>query len=183
MQLSECIAAIQISKQQNLTPEALVQQVAPVLAAFAADNDLGDIDFSTVSRGLYTRRLLTAPDADFQLILALWGPHSASPIHDHDQLTGAVVACMGQVMETKYQRIGSDHDRVQLKRGETINLGDGEVTPILPDEERQLHDMANTSDFWAATLHLYLSPLRNFRIYQPNADASFTAIAKTLWFD
>jgi hypothetical protein len=69
---------------QNLTPEALVQQVAPVLATFAADNDLGEIDFPTMSRGLYTRRLLTAPDADFQLVLALWEPHSASPIHDHD---------------------------------------------------------------------------------------------------
>jgi hypothetical protein len=47
------------------------------------------------------------------------------------------------------------------------------VTPILPDDEKQLHEMGNNTSEWTATIHVYLTPIYDFHIYQPLPDGSF----------
>src|SRR5262245_47816481 len=102
MRFSECIEAIRTDVAARLDPAETVERASRILGALDARADRS-LEPAPVSKGLYQRRLLTAIDDPFQLILAVWGPHSASPIHDHDGRYGAVVAYSGSVIETKYR--------------------------------------------------------------------------------
>ncbi|MBB6052811.1 cysteine dioxygenase [Armatimonas rosea] len=164
-------------------PTQLLHAVTPALARFAQHHDLDTAILPTISKGLYVRQRLTAPDEDFQLIAAFWGPQSAAPIHDHDEVTGAVTALQGTVSETKFALKGSEKNIVFLEASETETLGIGQVSPIYPGEALQRHDMRNNSETWAVTLHLYLTPLVQFRIYVPNEEGGYSSLPRTLWFD
>jgi len=166
-ELRRCISSL---KQRGISdPQKLVAEVTPVLARTGRTFEINKVFESTISKGLYARYLMSQPEDDFQIVLAMWPPGSSSPIHSHDDVTGAVTCCLGAPLENKYRIItegAEGHSR--LERVSSIELGVGEVTPIFPDEDHQLHDMVNPRQTWAATLHVYFRPFKNYNLYIPD---------------
>lgn len=176
------VAEIRSKLEISSESEAL-EALSGCLRDFVLDPANQRLSFATTTVGLYTRILLNSPEDPFQVVLALWGPGSDSPIHDHDGTVGGVAALVGESVETKYRMDGLDGPTAKLSRSSTLVLRDGVVTPILPDEELQLHDMGNRTGDWAATVHVYLRPIQRFNLYHPNPDGTYTVEGRDLWFD
>jgi len=43
--------------------------------------------------------------------------------------------------------------------------------------------MVNATDTWAATVHIYLTPITDFYIYEPQPDGTYIMVERKLWFD
>ncbi|HEX6292801.1 MAG TPA: cysteine dioxygenase family protein [Herpetosiphonaceae bacterium] len=179
----ELIRAIRDTKARAGSQAESLAVLSQALVAFVSEPANQHVNFATTTTGLYTRILLNAFEDDFQIVVVLWGPHSRSPIHDHSGTVGAVAALVGSTKETKYQVMHTKSGTAYLKKLKTTSLSGNQVTPILPDEATQLHDMVNDTDEWAATVHTYLTPVNQFYIYEPQQDGSFEMITKDLWFD
>lgn len=183
MNPGELIGAVRTVKQRALPQQESLDELTAVLSAFVADPVNRSVELPQITSGLYTRSLLNSIEDDFQIVVVSWGPGSGSPIHDHNDTVGAVAALVGTTLETKHQIIDRNGSTVQLKALDTLRLHGELVTPILPDEETQLHDMVNHTDEWAATIHVYLTAIMEFRTYDPNPNGSFTVNPRKLWFD
>lgn len=171
-------------KQACLSPALAVSHLREILKQFVACTDTSSIQACFKSQGLYRRQQVSAPQDDFHIVIAIWQPHSSSPIHDHNETTGAVVTLVGETIETKYERVASLGNYCLLKSSETRLLNSTTVSPILPGNEGfQLHAMHNPHNTWAATLHVYLHPLKRFNLYHSQAFGLHTQTSEELWFD
>jgi len=179
----ELIQAIRMIKRQALAQSTQLAQLRQALIAFVSEPANRQVNLTNTSCGLYTRILLNSFDDDFQIVVVLWGPQSASPIHDHNGTVGAVAALAGHTIEAKYQILRTEAQRAWLQKQETSVLEATYVAPILPDETSQLHDMVNATDTWAATVHIYLTPITDFYIYEPQPDGTYIMVERKLWFD
>jgi predicted metal-dependent enzyme (double-stranded beta helix superfamily) len=184
MNTQQLIQAVRQIKREKLSQTQSITRLSSVLRAFVRNpTNRQALNFGQVSQGLYTRLLLNSFDDDFQIVAVLWGLGSRSPIHDHEGTVGAVAALVGATKETKYHLLSQHGDQVELHEGETITLSATTVTPILPDEMTQLHAMTNATNVWAATVHVYLSPVMNFHIYEPQREDIYQMVDRRLWFD
>lgn len=184
MNTQQLIQAVRQLKREKLAPQPSIKRLTSVLRAFVGNPaNRQALNFGQVSQGLYTRLLLNSFEDDFQIVVVLWGPGSRSPIHDHEGTVGAVAALAGVTQETKYYQLSQYGSQVELLEGKTVTLRKTTVTPILPDEATQLHAMANASTEWAATVHVYLTPVMNFHIYEPQSEDIYQMIDRRLWFD
>ncbi|MER7458830.1 cysteine dioxygenase family protein [Micromonospora sp. NPDC126480] len=179
----ELIEAVRETKRRNLPQRESLAALSTALSEFVADPANRRVSLPATTRGLYTRMLLNARDDDFQIVVVSWSPRSASPIHDHSGTVGAVAALAGTTIETKHRIVGTEGGSVRLQRLDTLRLTGRTVTPILPDEEFQLHDMVNATDERAATVHIYLTPVNDFFIYEPQPDGTYRLQPRRLWFD
>ena len=184
MSFNELRTNIARIKQACLSPDVAVGHLSDVLKQFITCTDTSPIKSSLESQGLYRRQRLSAPQDDFHIVVAIWKPNSSSPIHDHDNTTGAVITLVGETIETKYERAASLGNYCFLNSGEPKVLDATAVSPILPGEGGlQLHAMHNPRDHWAATLHVYLHPLKTFNLYHAQACELYTQTPADLWFD
>ena len=183
MNLQSLRSNIRQLKSQRLAPAKAGERLGEIVGAFVRDQEWSQLIQSTVSQGLYQRYRLSAPRDDFQLILVAWEPRKESPIHDHHETVGVVVTLLGEMIETRYQRMLSIGKYCALKLNGRYPLQPLRVSPILPGKALQLHQMANPSQQWAATLHVYLEPLETFHLYHPIFRPWYVAVTKTLWFD
>ncbi|MCE7982923.1 MAG: hypothetical protein DYG89_17200 [Caldilinea sp. CFX5] len=184
MNTQQLIHAVRRIKRADLAPQQSIKHLTSVLRAFVGNPaNRQALNFNQVSQGLYTRLLLNSFDDDFQIVVVLWGPGSRSPIHDHEETVGAVAALAGVTEETKYYRLSQHGNQVELLPGKSMTLQKSAVTPILPDEATQLHAMTNATSAWAATVHVYLTPVMNFHIYEPQGEDIYQMIDRRLWFD
>ncbi|BCJ62513.1 cysteine dioxygenase [Micromonospora endophytica] len=183
MNPAELIAGVAATKRRGLPAQESMVALSSVLTEFVTDPANRQVVLPRSTRGLYTRMLLNAPDDDFQIVVVSWSPHSASPIHDHSGTIGAVAALTGTTIERKHRIVQSGGGVVRLQQRDVLRLSGRTVTPILPEEDFQLHDMANTTDEWAATVHVYLTPVNDFFIYEPRPDGTYRMQPRRLWFD
>jgi predicted metal-dependent enzyme (double-stranded beta helix superfamily) len=178
---------VRVIQREHLPPTLAVDQLTELLHQFISRVKLASIQAfleSEESNSRYHRYQLSAPTDDFQIVLASWKPQSCSPVHDHDEATGAVATLMGSTMETKYKRITNLGQYSLLKSGQTQVLQGRTISPILPgDSDLQLHAMHNSQATWAATLHIYLHPLTIFNVYRPKIWRLYTRTSETLWLD
>ncbi|MBX2865052.1 MAG: cysteine dioxygenase family protein [Leptolyngbyaceae cyanobacterium MAG.088] len=170
-------------KQACLSPEVAVKHLREILKQFVACTNTSQIKASFESQELYRRQQLSAPQDDFHIVMAVWKPNSSSPIHDHDNTTGAVITLVGETIETKYERVAVLGKNCLLKSTEIRVLDSKTVSPILPGGGLQLHAMHNPRNTWAATLHVYLHPLKTFNLYHSQAFGLHTQTSTDLWFD
>jgi predicted metal-dependent enzyme (double-stranded beta helix superfamily) len=175
--LIDAVRHVKQQQQKSLTG------LTAALTAFVTDPANRPVELPSLTSGLYTRILLNAPNDDYQIVVVSWSPGGRSPIHDHDETAGAVAALVGTTLETKHQIVCRSESKVELAALDTIRLTGQTITPILPDETTQLHDMVNDTDEWSATVHVYLTAIHEFRIYAPDPDGSFSVQPRTLWFD
>jgi hypothetical protein len=47
----------------------------------------------------------------------------------------------------------------------------------------QLHLMVNETQLWAATVHIYLTAIHHYRVYERKSDDLFHPVETQLWFD
>jgi predicted metal-dependent enzyme (double-stranded beta helix superfamily) len=170
-------------KLRSLPDREALATVVSAISEFVSDPANQPLTLPAMTRGLYTRVLLSAVENNFQIVVVFWGPHSKSPIHDHSGTVGAVACLKGITEETKYRVARTEGSKAYLKALDTIRLTEGLVTPILPDDKKQIHEMANSTSEWTATIHVYLTPIHDFHIYEPLPDGSFRIHMTELWFD
>ena len=184
MDVAQLVRTVRCIQRVARTEPAKVQMLTTALQAFMGEpRNRHALPYGQVSRGLYTRLLLNAHADPFQIVVVLWGPGSSSPIHDHQGTVGAVALLDGMTCETKYARLGETSAGTRLSCGQTTVLDASTVSPILTDEAGQLHAMHNPSNAWAATVHVYLTPVTDFHIYEPLGDDHYRRIPRQLWFD
>jgi predicted metal-dependent enzyme (double-stranded beta helix superfamily) len=179
----ELIEAVGYAKSRSLSEREALASISNALSEFVSEPASQPAKIPIITCGLYTRILLSAAEDGFQVVVVFWGPHSKSPIHDHNSTVGAVACLKGVTDETKYQATYREGSNVGLEALDTVRLAHGLVMPILPDEQTQLHDMANNTSEWTATVQVYLTPIHHFHIYQPQPDGSFEMQPTELWFD
>jgi len=172
-------------KAARLDSANTVECLAEVLQQFSNSVDLSSLDQCLESKSLYRRQRLSDPQDDFHIVMALWKPYSSSPIHDHDETTGAVTTLSGTTIERKYEKVAPLGNYYFLEKGEIQVLDKTTVSPILPEHQgpHQLHAMHNPYATWAATLHVYMHPLKTFNLYNAQACELYTQTAEDLWFD
>lgn len=179
--IRESIAQI---KSAQLATSDIIKRLEETLRRFADSVDLDSIDQCLDSKALYRRQRLSDVNDDFHIVMALWKPHSSSPIHDHDGTIGAVTTIAGTTIERKYEKVASLGEYCFLDVGDTQVLDRKTVSPILPEHQgAQLHAMHNPYGTWAATLHVYLHPLTTFKLYHAQACELYTQTSESLWFD
>ena len=170
-------------KSKHPAPAIAAEWLGELVRAFVQHHSLSQLIQLTVSQGLYQRYRLSYPSDDFHIILVTWKPGKKSPIHDHHETVGIVANLLGEMMETRYQRIISIGKYCALKPNAQYSLKPLIMSSILPGKAMQLHQMANPSQQWAATLHVYLEPLEKFHLYHPILKPWYVAVPKKLWFD
>lgn len=170
MSPSDFIAQVGALAARRLPPRAAVALLAPLLAAFVAEPAHRRLPPQLRLLGADVRILLNRPEDGFHIVVVPWAGGSRSLIHDHAGATGAVAALAGATMETKYRATSAGTDLVRLERAGQLRLGGRVVTPLLPDDGLQLHEMAHAPGGPAATVHVYLQPLLTQDVYLPRAD-------------
>ena len=161
----------------------LTERLSETLGAFTGTAENQDFAAQFSPTGNYMRLLLNSPEDEFQIVLVFWGPGQGSPVHDHDGTVGVVSALTGQVNEIKYQISGRDQSGVTLKEESKFTICPRKITTILPEEGKQLHLMANETQQWAATVHVYLTAINSYRVYERQHGDLYRPVDTELWFD
>jgi predicted metal-dependent enzyme (double-stranded beta helix superfamily) len=167
----------------RLPRDQLAGQLTDALADFTGTSENQRFAERVSPTGNYMRLLLTSPSDDIQIILVFWGPGQGSPIHDHDGTIGAVSALTGQTREIKYQIAGRDELGVTLVEESNFLIVPTKITQILPEDDMQLHLMVNETQLWAATVHIYLTAIHRYRVYERKRDDLYHPVETELWFD
>ncbi|MWA06588.1 cysteine dioxygenase [Actinomadura sp. LD22] len=99
-------------------------------------------------------------DADHEIWLISWLPGQSTGFHDHGGSAGAFAVALGALEEHRVR----DHRAV----------GAGQVRSFGPD---YVHDVRNTSDAPAVSVHVYAPPLSTMRRYDLDADGELVRLA------
>ncbi|ARQ70828.1 cysteine dioxygenase [Streptomyces marincola] len=171
------------SQADELTQQEIIGRLSAALTEFTTSAENQHFAEKYHPSGNYTRLLLNSPRDAYQIVLVFWGPGKGSPIHDHDATIGAVSALTGETKEIKYLVTGHVGKYVELAEASRFTIAPGRITPILPEDDKQLHLMVNEEKQWAATVHVYLSAIRRYRQYEAAPGGAFHAAETRLWFD
>ena len=109
-----------------------------------------------------------------ELILLCWNKKQETPIHEHGGQKCWVYQVDGEVEEKRYQNDESGDLNVTLK----INLTAGSVTYM--DDEMGYHELINSENKRAMTLHIYVSPIDSCEVF---CDKKEEFITKELEYD
>ncbi|QKG27547.1 cysteine dioxygenase [Actinomadura verrucosospora] len=99
-------------------------------------------------------------DADHEIWLISWLPGQSTGFHDHGGSAGAFAVALGTLEE----------HRVRTSR----EVGAGQVRSFGPD---YVHDVRNTSDAPAVSVHVYAPPLSTMRRYDLDAGGELVRLA------
>jgi predicted metal-dependent enzyme (double-stranded beta helix superfamily) len=99
-------------------------------------------------------------DADHEIWLISWLPGQSTGLHDHGGSAGAFAVALGTLEE----------DRVRTRR----DVGAGHAHAFGPG---YVHDVRNTSDAPAVSVHVYSPPLATMRRYDVGADGELVRLA------
>ncbi|MEU7178669.1 cysteine dioxygenase [Streptomyces celluloflavus] len=171
------------NKADELTREETIDQLSGALAEFTTSTPNQHFAEEYHPSGNYTRLLLNSPQDAYQVVLVFWGPGKGSPIHDHDDTIGAVSALTGETREIKYVVTRHEGEWVRLTEAGEFTIAPGRITPILPEDDKQLHLMVNEKAHWAATVHVYLTAIHRYRQYEAAPGGAFRTAETRLWFD
>ncbi|MEW9522157.1 cysteine dioxygenase [Streptomyces tubercidicus] len=185
MDVTALIDAVSRTKSQadELTRQEALERLSDALTEFTASTENQRFAAQYQPSGNYTRLLLNSPQDAYQVVLVFWGPGQGSPIHDHDNTIGVVSALTGATKEIKYIVTRHEGERVKLIEGTEFTIAPGRITPILPEDDKQLHLMVNEEAHWSATVHVYLNAIHRYRHYTPTPSGAFRTAETQLWFD
>lgn len=184
MNIEELIDAVaRTRKTTGRTPDQLVGKLSAALAEFTSTTENQSFAARFSPTGNYMRLLLNRPEDEFQIVLVFWGPGKGSPIHDHDGTIGVVSALTSQVKEVKYRVTDRNESGVSLAEHSNFLITPNKITAILPEDDKQLHLMMNDTGSWAATVHVYLTAIHRYRLYEPRDEGRYQPVETDLWFD
>jgi predicted metal-dependent enzyme (double-stranded beta helix superfamily) len=145
----------------TLTPVSPVRRVSPgrlrELAANIAARPAGWTDLVRFDpcRRWYQR---LACEVDFEIWLLSWLPGQHTGFHDHGQSAGAFAVADGVLRERVAPGRRPETDGTVLTRGAVRSFG-----------PHYVHEVANTSQRPAVSVHAYSPPLRGMRQYEVGA--------------
>ncbi len=177
------VQAVRELKARHGATHAALAELVPLLRNFVGDRANQDVPWPAASRGEYTRMLLNDLGDDFQIVVVAWPRGKSSPVHDHAGTVGAVAALAGVTSENKYCISDAVGDSVQLELAGTTRLCGRMVALLAPEDGLELHDMAHASGEPAATVHVYLTPVESFNVYEPLPDGRHRRERRRLWMD
>ncbi|MEV4001594.1 cysteine dioxygenase family protein [Actinomadura sp. NPDC049753] len=105
-------------------------------------------------------------DADHEIWLISWLPGQSTGFHDHGDSAGAFAVALGTLEE---QRVNAAR-RIGTARG----VGAGQAHSFGPG---YVHDVRNTSDAPAVSVHVYSPPLSAMRRYDVDSDGGLVRLA------
>lgn len=177
------VEAVRALKSRRQPAAAQLAALVPLLRTFVADPSNQAVPWPTAAAGSYGRLLLNDPGDDFQIIVASWPEGRRSPIHDHAGALGAVAALAGTTAETKYRVRESAGGSVRLTPAGLTRLSGNTVALLAPEDGLELHEMVHASGAPAATVHVYLTPLASFNVYEPLGGGRHRRTPQRLWLD
>ncbi|XP_046646255.1 cysteine dioxygenase type 1-like isoform X2 [Daphnia pulicaria] len=128
----------------------------------------------------YTRILVDEGNGKFNLILLCWGPGQGSPIHDHADAHCFMKMLDGTLKEVRYDWPSGSNAQELHETSSTV-LKVNEVSYI--NDSIGLHQVGNTSDKGAVSLHLYSPPYSKCHTFKPQtgekSEANITFWSKT----
>jgi cysteine dioxygenase len=123
------------------------------------------------AEGAFTRNLIDTDGTTYTLLLLCWNRGGASVIHDHASSHCFLKAIEGSVLEQTYALCPRTSEVAETAR------------TVLPEQDasfindaRGLHKISNVSaDLPAQTLHLYIPPYQECRVYDASTRTSSTS--------
>lgn len=122
--------------------------------------------FATWSKTCYTRNCVVENE-NFELILICWEEGQATAIHDHGGEECWVYFTDGTFKENIY----SQEENGELKIEKTTNAKPGDVAYMI--DFMGFHNLENTSNKRAMSLHLYAKPIKNCNVYDSEKNEFF----------
>ncbi|KAI1410850.1 cysteine dioxygenase type I [Hypoxylon sp. FL1857] len=129
----------------------------------------------------YTRNLVDEGNGKANLLVLVWTPGKASPIHDHGNAHCLMKILRGDLTETRYDFPDGNKEKPMEVKSETVHK---ENAVAYMADELGLHRMSNQGSDFAVSLHLYTPP--NVAKYGCNIfnheTGKMTHVAKTCLF-
>lgn len=116
------------------------------------------------SRETYTRNLVCRTPR-FDMLILCWKPGHITTIHDHVDSLNCTRVIHGQITNRFFRAQEQRGGTVQVEVTEEDHIGSGRCSGL---DRGGIHQMENTSDGDAVTLHIYAAPLRDITVYDPD---------------
>ncbi|KAI1401552.1 cysteine dioxygenase type I [Hypoxylon fuscum] len=103
----------------------------------------------------YTRNLVDEGNGKANLLVLVWTPGKASPIHDHGNAHCLMKILKGNLTETRYDFPDDDAEKPMRLKSEKIHK---ENAVAYMADDLGLHRVSNQGSDYAVSLHLYTPP-------------------------
>lgn len=116
----------------------------------------------------YARRLLHRDPQDrYTVLVMVWGPGQATPLHDHAGTWCVECVYRGRIRVTSYSVRGGDPETgvVQFEQEKQIMAGVGEAGALIPPFE--YHTIENPNSDSSITLHVYGGEMTHCHVFEP----------------
>ena len=115
-------------------------------------------EYAFWSEDRYTRNCIARTDR-FELMLLCWNSHQTTPIHCHGGQKCWVYQVDQSLTEVRFD-YNEDQELVQVEKHEVYP---GDMAYM--DDSMGFHSLRNKSEKKAMTLHLYMNPIDECRVY------------------
>lgn len=116
------------------------------------------------SEDFYTRNCIARTD-DYELLLLCWEPGQTTPIHCHGGQECWVYLVQGLLEEIRYDL---EENSNELSRQNKMRLKEEQFSYM--NDDMGLHSLENISQRSAMSLHLYMNPIDECRIFDQETD-------------
>ncbi|KAI1767746.1 RmlC-like cupin domain-containing protein [Hypoxylon sp. FL1150] len=103
----------------------------------------------------YTRNLVDQGNGKANLLVLVWTPGKASPIHDHGNAHCLMKILQGTLTESRYEFPDGDEEQPMRLKSEKVLVNN--AVAYMADE-LGLHSVSNHGNDYAVSLHLYTPP-------------------------
>ncbi|OTB05504.1 hypothetical protein M426DRAFT_72818 [Hypoxylon sp. CI-4A] len=141
----------------GLTSEEVeVQEITHIMERYVSDKNEWSMYAMADEKIPYTRNLVDEGNGNANLLVLVWTPGKASPIHDHGKAHCLMKILRGGLTETRYDTpVDSDDEKpMPIKSERTLK----ENAVAYMADELGLHRMSNQGSDFAVSLHLYTPP-------------------------
>ncbi|KUJ09477.1 cysteine dioxygenase type I [Mollisia scopiformis] len=158
-----------ITHSLGTTPKPSLPHLHNLLRTYTSDSNHWSKYAHRNPQKQYTRNLVCELPGIFNLLLLVWTPGQASPIHDHADSHCLMKILKGELQESRFaipENPGNEGPLVETSR---LNFGVNKVTYIA--DNLGLHEISNPHPTdYAVSLHLYTPPnaaMRGCNIFDP----------------
>ena len=137
---------------------ATVQEHPKMLRNIDIPKSIFDLHATSSEEG-YTRNCLARTD-DYELILICWSPGATTAVHNHSEQHCWMYQISGILKEQRYSK-----PQGQLNLTRASELKQGQFTYM--HDRMGFHSLTNAGATRAMSLHIYVAPIDQCQIYNP----------------
>ncbi|PMD13489.1 hypothetical protein NA56DRAFT_674836 [Hyaloscypha hepaticicola] len=156
-----------ITHSLTTTPSPHLPTLHSLLRAYSSDPTHWSKYAHANPQKQYTRNLVCAVPGLFNLLLLVWTPGRASPIHDHASAHCLMKILQGSIRERRFATPAHPGTSGPLVETSNLKFGRDKVTYMA--DSLGLHEIKNESEVeYAVSLHLYTPPnaaVRGVRLF------------------